>query len=974
MPPVVITLTATITQLAANLTTAGEEFGAMGATATAAGAEITAGMAEAEAGVGRFTGTLKTEATAVTASNDQILASFAKLGAAADRTAEQFYVDYNGMAAKSQMLATQMEAANAKAIASTEAMGAKIDEVGAKSVGFGAAMEAASKKMLLMGAAGLVVGVVVGKMAADFESSTTRLVTSAGETASNLAMVRDGILSLAGQVGYSAEELSKAMYTIESGGQHGADGLKVLQAAAEGAKTENAELKTVADAVTSVLVDYHLKADDAASVTSKLVAATSAGKTTFEELSGAMSAVLPVASAAHVSLDDILGDMAAMTVHGMSAQQSAQNLTDVIRHMQSPTAVQSKELALLGMNAQDLAGNLGTKGLSGTLQEIANKIQSSMGPGSQKVILDLGTALKSLPKDVQALGQKLMDGTITQAAYNKEAKGFDPIAAHQAAAFATLAASTHTIGGAQMTGGQVMQSYGQALNKATGDATGLNVALMLTGENADVTNGAIKTVAGAATEAGNHVKGWAEIQATFNQKLAQAKDGLGAMAIAVGEKLLPVMTAIIGVVGRVTSFIADNKAATVIAASVIGVLLVAGLVGATIAVWNFTAALLANPITWVVVAIVALGVAIYELIKHWKDVMAFLAPIGAWFKTEVIDPIVRGWNALMNFLRPLGQWMKANIIDPIVSGWKSLVDWAQKIWPDVQKVIDNFGTWLKAFFTPIWAFIMLFVDAFAGAFKNAWNDIANFLKDAWDFVVATLKFGWDIIVTTFKAAVEIISGIVKGVIEVIKGIIDFVVGVFSGDWKRAWDGIKEIFSGIWDAVKGILGGVWDFITGIFKDAGTWLWNAGKAILSGLLDGLKAAWNAVTGFIGGIGSWISDHKGPIEVDRVLLTPHGNAIMDGLLGGLKTGGKRVQSYLDTFTTDVGTIGVDAGLTVAGGITPAAFGGAVRPNPNAVSQQPQQLVVNLNSRDVQNWLQTGTLRYDLRNANNGMTVRTS
>src|SRR5437763_6285870 len=113
--------------------------------------------------------------------------------------------------------------------------------------------------------------------------------------------------------------------------------------------------------------DYHLKASDAADVTSKLVAATASGKMTFEELAGSLSAVLPIASANHVSLNDILGDLASMTVHGMSAEQASQNLADTIRHLAAPTAQSTKELAALGISATDVSTNLGQKGLSGTL-------------------------------------------------------------------------------------------------------------------------------------------------------------------------------------------------------------------------------------------------------------------------------------------------------------------------------------------------------------------------------------------------------------------------------------------------------------------------------------------------------------------------------------------------------------------------------------------------------------------------------
>lgn len=386
------------------------------------------------------------------------------------------------------------------------------------------------------------IGIAAVKMAGDFQASMTRLVTSAGESNDNLKLVSAGVLQVAKDTGTSTTQLAQALYMIESGGQHGADGLKVLQAAAEGAKAENSDLATVADAVTSVLVDYHLKADDAAMVTSKLVAATSAGKTTFQELAAAMPAILPQASMAHIALNDILGDLAAMTVHGMSAEQASQNLADAIRHMQAPTMQQGKELALLGLTTTQLADDMQNHGLSGTLQEISGRIANLMPPGSNKVILDLKTALSGLSAPVQELGTHLFDGTMTMKDYTKAAQALDPISAKQAMSFATLAGATHRIGDEQMTGAAVLQNYGQALAKAMGDSTGLNVALMLTGENADVANKAIQTVSGASTEAGNHVRGWGEIQQTFNFRLAQFEATLQTTAITVGNDILPALT------------------------------------------------------------------------------------------------------------------------------------------------------------------------------------------------------------------------------------------------------------------------------------------------------------------------------------------------------------------------------------------------------------------------------------------------
>lgn len=49
-----------------------------------------------------------------------------------------------------------------------------------------------------------------------------------------------------------------------------------------------------------------------------------------------------------------------------------------------------------------------------------------------------------------------------------------------------------------------------------------------------------------------------------------------------------------------------------------------------------------------------------------------------------------------------------------------------------------------------------------------------------------------------------IAGIVKGTVQIIKGIVQFITGVFTGDWEKAWEGVKNIFVGIWDTLVSYL--------------------------------------------------------------------------------------------------------------------------------------------------------------------------
>lgn len=47
-----------------------------------------------------------------------------------------------------------------------------------------------------------------------------------------------------------------------------------------------------------------------------------------------------------------------------------------------------------------------------------------------------------------------------------------------------------------------------------------------------------------------------------------------------------------------------------------------------------------------------------------------------------------------------------------------------------------------------------------------------------------------------------VNDVIEGAKQIFGGLIDFLTGVFTLDWKKAWEGIKEIFRGIWNTIVG----------------------------------------------------------------------------------------------------------------------------------------------------------------------------
>ena len=105
-----------------------------------------------------------------------------------------------------------------------------------------------------------------------------------------------------------------------------------------------------------------------------------------------------------------------------------------------------------------------------------------------------------------------------------------------------------------------------------------------------------------------------------------------------------------------------------------GIKAIPGLVSS---VWSFTAALLANPITWIVIGVIALIAALYLLWKNWDKVTQFIN--GVWTSattkvTETWTNITTGFNnAITNFL-PKVKESGAKIFTTLTDGIKSVIN------------------------------------------------------------------------------------------------------------------------------------------------------------------------------------------------------------------------------------------------------------------------------------------------------------
>ncbi|PJN22425.1 phage tail tape measure protein [Kitasatospora sp. CB02891] len=714
-----------------------------------------------------------------------------------------------------------------------------------------------------LGLAAFEAGKHAVEAAGDFQFQMTRIRTSAGEAAENMKAVGDGVLSMAGEVGQSTEHLTAGLYQIESAGFHGSAGLEVLRDSAMGAKVGAAELATVADAVTTGLNAYSMGADKAAEVTNALVATEANGKTNMEALAGSMSKILPTAAAAKVGLNEVLGAMATMTAQGTTADVAATYLRQTIGALSNPSGKAAMEMKSLGLSAVEVGQNLGKNGLASTLEMLTDAIQSKMGPAGTVLI------------------EHLRKASANTSDYEKVLANLAP----------------------------EQQTYIGALATMVGGTKSMMAALQLTGPHMELFRRNTETINEHVKEGGQEIEGWADVQANFNQKLDSAKASAGALAIQIGQYLMPYVEKIAVVVANSARWITEHALAAKIAAGVIAGVLVVALVALTVAMWNFTAAALANPVVWIIIGVMVLIAAIVLLIVHWRAVWDWIrgaalvtarVVVAAWHWLS--DQTSQIWDAIVGWVvgawNATGAWLSSawhTVVDPLVAAWNWLYAVTSQIWNAVAGFFAKWWPLLLVIFLPVIATIVALWNRFHQAvFDTAvsvWHNVVAFFAWIWSGIVAVavgfwqavhaavidpimliwtdivivwtalmiwLSAKWDQITTIGRLAwlgfkQEILTPVHEIWTE-ISSVFDRVTGTIGDALSSAWDiaaGFGHRFGSVgYDIVMGIVHGV--------ESGASWLYDELKNLANNALDAAKSYLGIKSpsrAFADQVGGWI-----------------------------------------------------------------------------------------------------------------------
>ena len=318
----------------------------------------------------------------------------------------------------------------------------------------------------------------------------------------------------------------------------------------------------------------------------------------------------------------------------------------------------------------------------------------------------------------------------------------------------------------------VLVGHSAAQDAATLKTLGFGSASTKLAETFAAGPGVLDKYTASVTAAGSAHDAAAKQAATLKGQVDILKSGFGDLATNLGSVLVPILTKVISAATSVADYFEKNRTAALALGIGVGLLaagltaMVAVLVATKVAtmaqaaatsvvaiaqgVWNgittvatglqwlFNAALLANPIALVILAIVAIIAIGVLLITHWQAVVDMAKTV--W--TAVVGFFTNLWNDITRIVGDIIGWVTANwpLLLGILTGpiglaiawvathFTQVEDTVKTVMGDIKNFFADAGTWLLAAGKAIVQGLINGITSMIGAITSAIGNVVNIVK------------------------------------------------------------------------------------------------------------------------------------------------------------------------------------------------------------------------------------------------------
>lgn len=608
-------------------------------------------------------------------------------------------------------------------------------------------MTAAGTRLATFGKVSMVAGLalvaafgVAINAAANFEKKMDYFGAVNNATAKEMEAVRAKALQLGRDSQYSAGEIADAFVEMGKAGVSVKDITGGLaDAIVNMAAAADIKLDEATQIVTATIQTYGLTAKDAAHVTDLFAGAANASIVDVQDLGVSLKYVGGVAHALGISFDSTTTALSLLGKAGIKGSTAGTSLRQIMVSLAGGTNKAKGELEDLGIITKDGSNKFfDAQGKAKSLAEVFQILQDHTAGLTQKQQL---MAFRTIFNNRALAAAEIL----TKAG----AKGFADM-------------------DAQMSKTTAAEVAGKRMDNLAGDMKKLRSS--------------IDTVMiQAGTPFQNMLRGIVQALTSVVNAFSRLPSGVatGILAfIGILGVVLTLMGAFILIGGTVIKFAATAKTLWA-ALKIIGIAIRA----CSVAIWEMTVALLANPITWVVIAVVALAAAFYLLYTRSETFRNAINAIGRAIKT--------GFMAVLDWFQGLPKWFSDRWKE-ISNAFMAGVGWVKKNWDILLAILTGpFGVIVL-----VWR---RFGDDIVNFFKAIPGQIASFASTAWSAIVGF--FG------KLPYYIGFIIGFVLGLM--VRGLVAMTLAIAT--WGvNSYNAIVNFFQ----ALPGVLA---RFFTGIYNN-------------------------------------------------------------------------------------------------------------------------------------------------------------
>jgi tape measure domain-containing protein len=247
-----------------------------------------------------------------------------------------------------------------------------------------------------------------------------------------------------------------------------------------------------------------------------------------------------------------------------------------------------------------------------------------------------------------------------------------------------------------------------------------------------------------------------------------------------------------------------------------------------------------NPVNVIIGAVIATVVDLWQKSKSFRDdivsILGNIATIVQKVFLNIVAPIIDTvGKIIMDFVE--------TVLKPLWNAWENvfqsimglLSDFLKFATPIFSTILDILGpifklalTLLRGVFDMVFAAIRGIIERADKTICERVNNIREFFRNLGEWMEGTFGFKWKNVFETVKNAVkafrDYVGPIINSLEVIFMGLTNFISGVFSGNWRRAWFGVRQIFESIVSGLSHIfkaplnfmIDGINKFLSGIGK--------------------------------------------------------------------------------------------------------------------------------------------------------------